>query len=223
MKTLYYLLPEYILILRLHLQALWKRPPAAWSKGNAGDVVLIPGFAEPWTFLTTIAGQLNALGYRVHTVAKLNYNTQPVAACVEVLHKYIQGHSLERVFLLAHSKGGLVAKGYLDAHPEKVEKVITVSTPFQGTWLGKLWICNLQELRPGSLLITTLLRKTPTPDKLLNLYARIDNHIIPNKNTQLPGAVNVEIPVVGHTRIVEDVRTQNSIKNYVTETYGRSI
>lgn len=215
MKTLYYMLLEYLLIARLHFRALWQHPPTAWNEGKAGDVVLIPGFAEPWTFLATIAEQLNTLGYRIHTVTNLNYNTQPVAACVEVLHEYIQTHSLEHLFLLAHSKGGLVAKGYLDAYPEKVEKVITLSTPFRGTWVGKFRVCNLQELRPDSTLITGLLQKTSTPDKLLNLYARIDNHIIPNKNSQLPGAANVEIPVVGHTRIVEDNETFQTIKKYI--------
>lgn len=209
------MLLEYLLIVRLHFRALWQRPPAAWNKGNAGDVLLIPGFAEPWIFLTTIAEQLNTLGYHVHTVPELNYNTQPVAACVEILHEYIQTHSLEHVLLIGHSKGGLVAKGYLDAHPEKVGKVITLSAPFQGTWVGKLWICNLQELCPGSSLITNLLQKPPAPGRLLNLYAHRDNHILPNKNALLPGAQNIEIPVIGHTRIVEDNKTFQAIKKYI--------
>ncbi|MBL8031374.1 MAG: hypothetical protein JNK33_03570 [Candidatus Doudnabacteria bacterium] len=203
MKTLYYLLLEYLLILRLQLRALWQHPPARWNTGKAGNVVLIPGFGEPWTFLAVLAGQLNARGYRVHVVPKLNYNTQPIVECVDALHSYITQNALPQVILLAHSRGGIAAKLYADAHPEHVQKIISLSTPYQGTLVGYLYICNLKELIPNSPVIQKALNNTAHTDKILNLSAQVDNHVVPNAYALLPGATNQKVPVVGHTRILE--------------------
>jgi pimeloyl-ACP methyl ester carboxylesterase len=45
----------------------------------------------------------------------------------------------DKVVLMAHSMGGLVARAYVDAHPSKVDRVVTLGTPYLGapkTWLA---------------------------------------------------------------------------------------
>lgn len=215
MKTLYYLLLEYLLIARLHLRAMRHQPPVAWRHGDKGAIVLIPGFGEPWTFLAALAGQLNARGYQIHLVPKLNYSTQPIAECVDALHAYITQNGLRQVTLLAHSRGGLVAKLYADAYPEHVQKIISLSTPYQGTSVGSLYICNLKELVPRSPVIQKVLHNTAHTDKILNLYAHVDNHVIPNAHALLPGATNQEVPVIGHTRILEAPDTLTALIKFL--------
>lgn len=215
MKTLYYLLLEYLLIVRLHLRAFLHRPPSAWQRGDKGTVLLVPGFGEPWTFLATPAGQLSSRGYRIHLVPNLNYNTQPIAECVDALHAYITQNALRQVTLLAHSRGGIVAKLYADAYPEHVQKIVTISTPYQGTYVGYLYFCNLKELIPRSSVIQKILHDTGHVDKILNLYAQVDNHVIPNAHALLPGATNTKIPIIGHTRILEAPDTLTALIKFL--------
>lgn len=215
MKTLYYLVLEYTLVARLHLKALWQRPPTAWGEGSAGDVLLIPGFGEPWTFLSTLANELHSKGYKIHVIPELTYSTQKISECVTLLHAYVQNNALTEVIVLAHSKGGIVAKQYVDNYPTEVKKVISISTPFQGTAVGHLRLWNLKELIPHSPTLQSILSATTHNSKIVNLYARIDNHILPNKYAVLPGAINIEIPVVGHTRILEHAQTSKTIQHYL--------
>lgn len=45
----------------------------------------------------------------------------------------------DKVVLMAHSMGGLVARAYAETHPTKVERVVTMGTPYLGapkTWLA---------------------------------------------------------------------------------------
>lgn len=193
----------------------WLRPPQSWNQGTQGDIVLLPGFCEPWTFLEKLALRLHSLGYKIHSIPALNHNTQSVTHSAEILNQYIQDNSLNSVILLGHSKGGLIAKTYLDAHPQTVTHVFTVSTPHQGTYLGYLYICNLAELLPNSPVIQKIIQVHNHNSKITNIYSRVDNHILPNRHALLPNTENIQIDTIGHTRILEDIHTYNVIKDHL--------
>jgi pimeloyl-ACP methyl ester carboxylesterase len=57
----------------------------------------------------------------------------------EKVDKILKKVKTEKVVLMAHSMGGLVVRGYVEAHPSKVDRVVTVGTPFLGApkpWLA---------------------------------------------------------------------------------------
>lgn len=217
MKVIIGFILEYLLIVKIHLESLAKRVPDKWQIGNKGDVIILPGFGEPWWFLGSIGNYVNQLGFRVHTIPKFNYNTQSIDQSVRILHDYIEHKQLQDIIFISHSKGGIIAKRYLDIAPNSanVECSLSIACPYQGTNWGYLYLFSLAELRPNSRLIKQLLSKTTTTAKIVNLYAHWDNHIIPNRNALLPGAANHIVNIVGHTRILFAPRTYEVISEYL--------
>jgi hypothetical protein len=51
--------------------------------------------------------------------------------------------------------------------------------------------------------------------KVFALYPTLDNHVLPNKNLLLPGAHNIQIDVVGHTRILTSAKTLATISQII--------
>ncbi len=197
----------------LHAKALlFPSPPPHWEKGEKGTVILLPGLGEPWTFLQTIAEDLNKLGYSIHAIPKLTYNFRSLATSVALLKNYIEKQKLKNVILLSHSKGGLVAKQYIDTCTDNnVSLSISIATPYHGTTLAYIWIFSLKELTPHSQTIKQILNNTKNNHKILNIYAKIDAIVGSSKKPILQGAENVMIDVIGHTKILEDKQTRTAI------------
>ena len=63
-------------------------------------------------------------------------------------------------------------------------------------------IFNSKELTPGSKLLQDLEKATTINKMFVNLYPRVDNLVIPNKNLVLKNAQNIKIDMVGHLRIL---------------------
>lgn len=207
---------EYLLILKIHVVSLGKTPPAKWSVGNKGDIILVLGFGETWRFLENIGNHLNQLGFRIHTIPEFSYNTLPISSSVQKLEDFVEYKNLTKVILLSHSKGGLIAKRYIDkgSNAMKVIRLFSIASPYQGTIWGYLYFFSLFEIAPDSLDIHKILSHTTNNKKIINIYAKWDNHIIPYKNAVLPGAVNKQIDVVGHTRVITAKETLTFINTF---------
>lgn len=97
-----------------------RRPsPAGWRSGSPElpEIVLLPGVYEHWTFLRPLGDALSRAGYRVRVVHGLGTNRRGIAETSERL-----GRALARTrppaagrVIVAHSKGGLIAKHLLVA------------------------------------------------------------------------------------------------------------
>lgn len=210
------LIPEYYLTLKKHLDAFAKpNPPLSWQHGDKGDVVIIHGFGEVWTFFETIGDHLNHHGYRVHFISALKKNHLPLKDAVEIVEDYIIKNNLNDIILLSHSKGGIIAKCVLDTYPDRIQKSITLAVPYGGTVFAHLRIHNLDEGIPGSLWMRRVHKHTSHNKKIYNLYPRFDNHVIPHKYLLLPGAHNIKIPVIGHARIMQAKETLNEIDRII--------
>jgi pimeloyl-ACP methyl ester carboxylesterase len=62
-----------------------------------------------------------------------------VPALDEKIDELLESAGADKVVLMAHSMGGLVARAYVKAHPSKVDRVVTIGTPYLGapkTWLS---------------------------------------------------------------------------------------
>lgn len=191
-----------ILISYRHFEALFRRFPTDWKKGGRGDVIILPGFSEPWIFLRPLAEKLNQLGYRIHLPDGLNRNLLTIDQSVAYLAQYIERNDLKDVILLAHSKGGFIGKLYLDQYPGNCKKLFSIATPYAGTSLSRLHILHLNEFAPTSETVKRVNYETEHNDKIINIYTLKDLHIFPHKSAHLKGASNFEVNIVGHTRII---------------------
>lgn len=217
MHLLTSLILEYLLILKTYLLSFGKTPPHNWTQGHKGDVILIQGFAESWYFLQHLGNYLNQKGYRIHTIPELNYNTQSTHQSVQIIEKYLDQRNLSQIILLSHSKGGVVAKSFLDTSDKSatVHRSFSIASPYQGTIWGYFHLFSLHETIPGSKHVRQILHNTDHLHKIINIYPKWDNHVIPQQNTVLPGAVNIEINIHGHTRVIHTRQTIEIIDQYL--------
>lgn len=206
---------EYLLIAKKWIEKYKdKVPPNEWQVGAKGDVLLIPGFQETWVFLRTPANFLNSKGYRIHVITEIEPNIYSASDNLFTIKKYIEKETLKNFIILTHSKGGVIARHLLsDPQVQKrIKRVFIISSPNQGTLWGYLSFRHAHEFTPVSQIIKTLSTGTK---KIINIYPKIDNHVIPNKNLFLAGAINKEIDIFGHTRILESEETQKVIAKYL--------
>lgn len=183
--------------------------PTYWANGDKGDVILVPGFADDHIFLMKIGEELNKNGYKIHSATQsikgFNTTTLSVQELATKLAGYIAQNNMTNIILVGHSKGGIVAKYLLENFgqiSDKIKNVFTIASPHQGTIFAYVGIFHLHQLTPGSNLIKTLKTQTANTHKITNIYPKFDNTIVPNKNLILDGAINQQIKIVGHTRIL---------------------
>ncbi len=203
------LIKEYFIIGKLKLICFFHANiPPEWDKGTKGNILLIQGFNERAYFLNYLANRLNASGYRIIIFP---FNTHAsVKVIAEEITKKLSPLNLKNIVVVSHSKGGLIAKYLLDNYEEvnkMVEKVFTIATPYHGSILAHLRYGHLTELLPESQFIRNSHKINTNNCRIVNIYPQLDNHILPNSSLILDGAENIQIKVIGHTRIVEDPRT----------------
>lgn len=209
---------EYWLHLKLQVEGLFvKKPPNRWRDGSRGNVILIPGLYEKYNFLKNIGDHLNSKGYKIHVLAKLKYNNCTIEIGSNILEEYIKANKLEKVILISHSKGSLIAKYFLDNSKfrNKVIRVITIASALNGSYLAFLAPLFYKDLLPSSNLIKKLKKETVNSSNFLNLYPQTDNHIIPNKNLLIEGAKNIMVDIKGHTLILTSNKTLKIIDKYL--------
>ena len=111
----------------------------------------------------------------------------------------------DRVILIGHSMGGLVARAYLDQFGDgKVAHVITLGSPHQGTWMTRFALGpNLRNMDLNSRWLAGLrereAQRAPQPyTGFTCVYTLHDNLVTPQKNATLPGAEVIRLSGVGH-------------------------
>lgn len=203
---------EYFLIIKNFILFYLSSVPENWQNGDKGSVILFYGLNGHWTDLRTIGIHLNKMGYKIIVI---NYNSRNSLQNIsDTFVNYINQNNLNNIVLLAHSKGGLVARNLYENSTLKyrISKCILISTPNNGTVIGYLGAISLNELKPNSKFISDLNAKSKRNSEIYNFYSKFDNHIIPNRNLILDGAMNKMLNINGHTRILESPLLIENIK-----------
>ena len=157
---------------------LEKKPP----------VILIPGVNIKWQFLKAIADLISLNGNPVYAVEHLGYNTKAIDHSAKVIRELIDEKNLHDVIIVAHSKGGLIAKHLLayDNKDGRIVKVIAIATPFQGSHLVKfIRSKTLKELHPESEIIKKLHSQADVNHKIVSIFGEYDNHVWPTESSRL--------------------------------------
>lgn len=196
---------DYRYIARAQGRGLISREvPDGYSIGERPPIALIAGVLEPWTLLRPIADRLNAAGHPVHVIPELAYNVITVPEASELASGVLLERRLQDVILVAHSKGGLVGKHMLATDTERrIRRLIAIATPFAGSTLARLIPSpTIRALRPEDATILELASRAELNARITSIYPSFDPHI--PGGSRLEGAMNIEVPAMGHFRILRD-------------------
>lgn len=214
---------DYWYVGRQQLRAFFSsRVPASFADGSKSPVLLLAGVYEPWHFLRPIALRLNAAGHPVHVARDIGHNRAPIADAAAIAQRYLDQHDLRGVVLLAHSKGGLVGKRLMAVEDisGRVASMVAIATPFGGSSLARFVpVRTIRALGPADESITTLAANLAVNSRVTSVFGEFDPHI--PSGSRLDGAVNIELPIVGHFRLLGDERVIRAVEAAVEGTDRR--
>jgi triacylglycerol lipase len=200
-----------------HLQGLThRRSPARFIRSGLSKakppILIIPGVYEPWNFMSHVIQFLYDHGYSVHAIEVLGYNVGEIAAAATKVSDYIIRHNLHEVILVGHSKGGIIGKYVMDQLPggQRVNRLIAVSSPFSGSKYARLLPFRaVREFAATSKSVVSSQKLTASTNRTVSIYGSFDP-LIPERS-YLPGATNIELPVTGHFRILNNPKVLQAI------------
>jgi triacylglycerol lipase len=176
-------------------------------KSKKTPVILVAGIYAGGRSLLPMKKFLEAKGYPVYlTPEKKNYAPIPVLA--KKLQKQILRISAKKVQLVAHSMGGVTVLAALQDKKTlaKVAQVITLGSPLNGCFLGKIafwehW--NNQKYVAPSAEIAKLNANVGINKKIRALYSCFDEIVFPKRNMPLRHAKeSKELSTYGHVGLI---------------------
>ena len=106
---------------------------AGLPRGQGEPVLVIPGFLAGDHVMLEMHRWLGRIGYRAHR-ARIYFNTDCPNSTAQTLvsrARAIHEKSGQRVRLVGHSLGGMLAKCVAQMAPQHVDRVITMGSPFR--------------------------------------------------------------------------------------------
>lgn len=150
-------------------------------------------------------------------LAGINRHARDLAHAVEDICAQTQS---QRVLLVCHSMGGLVARAYVQRHggDKRVLKVVTLGTPHHGSRAALLAAgANVAQMRPRSNWLEAL-NAEPWPDTpITSIYSVDDNLVMPHDSAHLRFARNIPLAGVGHLALGFSRRIQMIVRNELLE------
>lgn len=195
--------------------------------GQGLPVLLVHGYVCNRGYWTKLSRQLARAGI-VHDGVDL----EPIGADIEEFVPQVELAIAElcartgsdRVILVAHSMGGLVARAWLRHYgAARVARIITIGTPHHGTALANLAAgANARQMSrvdgtPSGWLAQLAASETPELCALItSIYSHHDNIVAPQASAQLPGARNIAFGGIGHVALASDARVLRQLLAEIT-------
>jgi pimeloyl-ACP methyl ester carboxylesterase len=173
-------------------------------------ILLVHGMVDNRSIFTLLRLGLRRRGFG--RVTSMNYSpfTADVrvaaARLAEEVEALVAETGYERIHVVGHSMGGLIARYYVTrlGGDERVHTLVTLGTPHQGTYTAYGWHNELtRQLRPGSGLMRELDQPVPNcRTRFLVYWSDLDQMVFPQRNAALnhPDLVvrNIDLHGVGH-------------------------
>jgi len=103
-------------------------------KGNKSAVILVPGFLGFDLYLTELYLWLWRIGYSPF-MSRIGQNAECpnllTEHLIDTVHRALE-RTGKKVHLIGHSLGGVLCRGAAAVHPELVQTVITLGSPYRG-------------------------------------------------------------------------------------------
>ena len=173
-------------------------------------ILLVHGMIDNRSIFTLLRRGLRRRGFG--RVVSINYSPLTtdvrIAAAwlAEEVESLVTETGYERIHVIGHSLGGLIARYYvtrLGGH-ERVHTLVTLGTPHGGTFNAYALPSNLcRQLRPGSALMRELGAAVPCcKTRFVAYWSDLDEMVFPQRNAKLNHpdlrVHNIEIHATGH-------------------------
>lgn len=195
-----------------------------WASGlpDGATVVLVPGVFERAGFLCSLAEHLHCCGHSVHIVSSLGWNRASLGESARRLERELALRGIRDVIVIAHSKGGLIAKAaMLRPQGDRIRHLIAIATPFAGSKYAQLFADPaLRLFTPGHPELRNLARERHVNARVTTVQPEFDPHIPEDAESfavgTLPGAhERIVLPVSGHFRLLDDPRLLDVVARVV--------
>jgi len=195
-------------------------------------ILLVHGMVDNRSIFTVLRRGLRRRGFgRVLTT---NYSpvTNDVRSAAAVLaaqvEELVAETGYERIHVVGHSLGGLIARYYVQrlGGDERVHTLVTMGTPHAGTLPAYLWPTGLcRQLRPGSDLYAELARPAPgCRTRFIVYWSDLDQMIVPKRNARLDHAEvtvrNILVRGVGHMSLPIQPRLAREISDALSHLHS---
>ena len=173
-------------------------------------ILLVHGMVDNRSIFTVLRRGLVNRGFgRIETINYPVLTTDIRAAAARLgdeVERIASETGYERIHVIGHSLGGLIARYYVTrlGGDERVHTLVTLGTPHRGSYLAYAWNNSLtRQLRPGSGLLQELAE--PVRDcqtRFIVYWSDLDQVILPQGNAALHhedlNVHNIELHGVGH-------------------------
>ncbi|OKI39374.1 lipase [Saccharothrix sp. CB00851] len=194
-------------------------------------IVLVHGIGDNRSAFAVLSGALRRRGFGV--VHAVNYSVltaltgdvrRSAALLGEHVERICEQTGSDRVHVVGHSLGGLIARYYVQRlnGDARVRTLVTLGTPHQGTLTAYLVPTSLtRQLRPGSDLLSELAEPSrPCRTRFVVVWSEMDQVVVPQRNARLahPALVVEEhrIRDSGHLSLPVDRRTLHLVVTAIT-------
>lgn len=186
-------------------------------------IVLLHGWVDNRSIFTLLRRNLQRRGFgRVVTMnySILTHDVPKAAARLgQVVERLCEETGYERVHVVGHSMGGLVARYYVQrlGGDARVHTLATLGTPHAGTRAAHLMLGRaVAQLRPGSAVLTELAEAAPgCKTRFVCVWSDLDAMVVPRRSACLEHADlrvrNVFVRGVGHLSLPVDGRVVREI------------
>jgi triacylglycerol esterase/lipase EstA (alpha/beta hydrolase family) len=185
-------------------------PPRPRSR-HQRPVLLVHGIlGQQHLYWNLFKKRLVADGFRAHEVILPYWMLGDIRIAARMLADKVEatlaGDKADRVDIVCHSAGGLVARyylTYLKGH-RHVRHLVTMGTPHNGTYFSYLlhmpFLSIARQTRPGSHLIQEISGPGAIPHgvRVTSLWSPVDGVVLPPESGVLAGARNVKVPWTSH-------------------------
>jgi len=173
------------------------------ARGGRHPVILLHGFAMNRTNWVWVGSRLAAHG--IGPLYATSYFS-PQAVSRSALHlkhfieRVVAREDAERVDIVAHSLGGIVARFYIErlGGARRVGRLVTIGSPHRGTAHSTVfgWVGSAREMAPGSPFLDDL--GTPSPGvAYTSIWSRADAVVVPPESSSIEPA--------GEDRVFDDL------------------
>ena len=179
-------------------------------------VVLVHGLVDNRSVFSVMNRSLRRRGF-AH-VCSWNYSplltdiARGAADLGEYIEEICEQTGYDRVHVVGHSLGGLIARYYVQRQggDRRVESLVTLGTPHEGSrWAKVVPTPLIRQLRPGSPLLQELAEPAPAcRTRFTAVYSDLDQMVLPTASGRCDhpdlGARNVLFRGVGHMSLPRD-------------------
>ena len=189
----------------------WLRPDPALAPTERMPVLVVHGYFVNRDSLRSLVSSLEARGIAPVFVPNFRTWFASIERFENEIHGAIEriavGTGQPRLFVIAHSMGGLGMRAYLVRRgAARIAGLVTLATPHGGTSLAPLGAGeNARQMRRGSVFLSELVRmeEMTRPPPTLSIYSVHDNIVAPQETSRLAWARNLAVAGEGHFAMLE--------------------